>query len=174
MKDIFEDLVIRKGLIGGGNQLQLFKNIRFTMYPARAFSFLLQKLYEDNDLKYIRKLGKKMGRVSSENFKKEIAKMKRLLKKEYQTLPALIELSGFGKIHSFKENKKEIILQIKEHPVITPSKEIYGKKSIACSFYSQIYAEYIKTFRDLNNVQISHNKCLCNGDKLCEWRFKWE
>ena len=170
--DILGDLIMRDVLIGKDNQLKLFQNISYSMYPARALAIGLQKIHMDSDEKYIRRLAGIFGKNSADTVKHEFDRKSRYLKKEYQQLPIIIEISGFGKLHSFKENKDKFIIQVKDHPVIIRSNVLYGKKSIACVFYGQIYAEYLRSFYMLKKPDFMHTKCICRGDKFCEWTLK--
>lgn len=166
---IFNDLIMRGGLVQNKNQLRLFKNIRFSMYPARAFAIALNRMNKDKGQDYIKELGRIMGENSASDFKKEISKLKSLIKKNYQTIPNLIEISGFGKIDFYKEDDDKTIIQIKDHPVIKPAKDLYKENNFICSFYGEIYASYIKVFNNLKSLNINHTKCICKGDELCEW-----
>lgn len=171
--EIFDDLMIRGGFVQNKNQLQLFKNLKFSMYPARAFAILLNRLHNDKGLDYIKKLGKIMGENSAKNLAKELKKFKKLIKKDYQTIPNLIEISGFGKIDSFTNKENEIIIIIKDHPVIKNTKELYQNKSLACEFYAEIYKQYLSIIGGYKNIKIKHLKCISKGDDSCEWHFKY-
>lgn len=172
VNNIFEDLIVRGGLVGNNNQLKLFRKIEFSMYPARAFAITLNDIYEKKGLDYLIKLGKIMGESAAIMFKNEIDKMKSLIKKDYQTIKNIIEISGFGKIEEFIEDKKKIIIRIKDHSVIAPSKKLFSNKSPACSFYGEIYGAYIRIFKNIKKLKIIHTKCGCNNAEFCEWVYE--
>lgn len=167
-KDISSDLIKRGGLIQNRNQLQLFKNIQFSMYPSRAFSILLQKISKEKGENYILNLGKVMGKASGEKMKKEIKKIKQLLKSDYQSIPHMIEVTGFGKISQYIEQKDEIRLEAKNHPVITHAKNLYKNKEVSSKFYGEVYKEYIEIFskEKIKKIVIEKDK------EICRWIFK--
>ncbi len=169
--DLFNDLVMRGGLVQDKNELRLFENIEFSMYPARAFAVALNKLYNDKGIIYIKNLGKIMGDNSAKELKREISKIKSLIKKDYQTITNLIQISGFGVIDYFERKNNKFIIRIIDHPVIIPSKNLFGNKQFACTFYGEIYSSYIKTFNNIQKLNITHTKCMCKNHDYCEWIF---
>lgn len=169
--DIFNKLIAKKGLWVEQNKLNLFKSIDFSMYPANAFAIILQKLSLDKNKKYLGKLGSIMGEKASEEFKEEIKKISSFLSKDYQEINNIILLSGFGEV--FIEEKKGAFKVInKWHPVISKAKELYSDKSNVCEFYGEVYASFVKKYKNLENLKVYHKKCVCNGDEFCEWELK--
>jgi len=168
---LFDDLVVRGGLVENKNQLQLFNRVNFSMYPARAFAVTLNRLFIDKGENYVKDLGKIMGNSSAREFFTNISKMRSLIRKEYQTVPHLIEISGFGKFDDFIEDEKEFVMQIKKHPVISSAKELGMDKGFICDFYGEIYSSYVGVFLSKKGLKIKHTKCVCKGDEFCEWRM---
>ena len=172
VNNIFEYLIVRGGIVGNNNQLRLFRKIDFSMYPARAFAITLHEIKDNKGLDYLKNLGKLMGESAATAFKNAMDKMKSLIKKDYQTINNLIEISGFGKIGEFIEDDKKFIIRIKDHSVIAPSKKLYGNNSPVCSFYGEIFGAYIRVFKNLKKLKITHTKCGCNNNEFCEWVFE--
>src|SRR3989338_1375604 len=168
VNNIFEDLIVRGGIVGNNNQLRLFRKVDFSMYPARAFAVALHDIYEKKGSDYLKKLGKLMGESAAINFKNAIGKMKTLIKKDYQTINNLIEISGFVKIENYAEDNKKVLIRIKDHNVIEPSKKLYGSNPFICLFYGEIFGAYIRIFRNLKKLKIDHSACVCAGKDFCE------
>jgi len=169
--NIFQDLINKGVLTKGSYNLQLFENIHFSMYPARAFAVALNRLYIDKDINYIKKLGRIMGDNSAMEFYNVISKMEGLIKKEYTSIPSLIEMSGFGRVDKFIKKGNKYVLQVKNHPVIVPAIKLYGEKNFVCDFYGEVYAAYIQIFKKVSLLNVNHTKCVSKGDEACEWVF---
>ncbi len=171
--NLFLDLIRRGGLVSGHNQIRLFKKIRFSMYPARAFSITIQTLYDDNGLEYVKQLARINGKTSAIQLRDELFKLKKFIKEDYQIISNLIQISGFGVIDSFEEKGNSFLIKVSDHHVILPSKKLFGKNSKTCDFFGEIYSSYIEVFENLKKpLKVKHTKCICKGDKFCEWVFE--
>lgn len=168
---IFNRLIAKEGLKVKENRLNLFKSIDFSMYPANAFAITLQKLSIDKNKNYLRKLGFIMGNQAAKEMLNKIKKIRYFLDKDYQKLNEIILLSGFGEV-SIDKKKKDFRVICEWHPVISKAKKLYAMKSNVCEFYGAVFASFIKEYNQIKNLKISHPKCVCKGDSVCEWIFQ--
>lgn len=168
---IFDKLIAKEGLNVDDNHLKLFRDIQFSMYPARAFALILQKLSNDKNPKYLIELGSVMGGRAAKEMYDEVKKLKMFLSKDYQKIGGVILLSGFGNVEVDKKGKNYVVT-CKNNPVISQGAKIYKKKSNVCNFYGQVFTEFVKKFEKSKNLNFNHTKCISKGDKYCEWILK--
>jgi len=169
--ELFVELIKKSGVKGDINHLKLFQSFKYSLYPARAFALTLQMILENSDISYIRNLGKIMGRTSINNLLTELTRNKSIIKKDFITVPKLIEISGFGTIDYYDNDGINYVIQLYEHPVITPSYKLFGKDSCAYDFYGMIFGEYIKQIERLKRIKCNISKRFSTQNKTCEWVY---
>lgn len=138
------------------------------MYPAHAFAMTLEKIKNDHGIAYLRKIAKLFGNTAANEFKTSLKKLQMFISKDFKNLPAIIEMSGLGKVEKY--TKKPFILGFKNHAVLKAGFILYGENCAVVDFYGQALSEFIKVFHETKN-KYKLAKYDNSDDTYYEWVF---
>ncbi|MBI4440191.1 hypothetical protein HY638_04435 [Candidatus Woesearchaeota archaeon] len=170
--DIVKDLILRRLLTVQNNRIVLFRKLQYTMYPARAMARTLQHIGNENGEEYLFKLGYEAGADAAEEMIENMHLIQKAFPGKLTAIQLLLEIIGFGKplvkVYDIKHQK--LITQVVNHPVIENGKNLFGEKSMACSFYRGVYSAHVQRELGIKNAHFEEYKCICKGTgDHCLW-----
>ena len=163
---LFSELVSRKILTVEENHLQILNKVDISSYGSRAWAFSLQELGQKGGRKFLYELGYAMGTDAAEEILEVVKQMQAYVTSKLRKLSNLIEITGFGIVDIKFSKDGSIKVIVRKNHIIGFSKELYGKKSLACEFYRGVYSAFINVYKK-TNIKLKKEACICKGDKNC-------
>lgn len=163
------ELILKKLLSTEKNQIKLFNNLSYSMYPARAMSVTLEEVKTRKGSEYLRALGYKTGKAGVDHVRDEMRIYEKMLPDRLKDIKVTLTILGFGIIDDLDLKEKSVAFSIPSHPVIGPAIERYGSEAGAISFYEGLFAAFINEWfqfpTDLSTEVLSPDNVLMRGEK---------
>ncbi len=179
LSSIFKKMLIGRAFSNVKGRILLFGRMSWTLAPSRAFAVHIQHLGELIGEKELYKWGyawcKDAGKemMESMGFKLGAGWVAQ------NAVIALLDFIGWGKVEWLKKDvdtktgHHHIIIKVYDHPVLEHGANLFGKKSMVCTFFRGCYAAHGECELGIKNPYLKENKCICKGSLYCEWETKW-
>lgn len=178
MADYFKKLLIGRAFTAEDGSIVTFGKVFWILFPAKAMAIMLQDIGKKNGEAYLYKLGYDAGKDFGEEVSKALGFNLKAGKTVEQAVLSFTEFTGFGLVKIIKWDAKKdghhlISLEMSKNPVIRHSKALYGKNSIACTFFRGVFAGNTEMESYAKNVKFVEKSCICKGSQNCIWETKW-
>lgn len=175
--------VFRKLLFGNAfetrkGRITLFGRMDWTMVPSRALARNLQMIGEKNGEAFLYRLGYKGAKDAAGELINYMGIKPKGGWATQKVVLSLLEFLGYGKPEFLiakvqKNGRHHLIFHVKDNPVIERAALMYGRKSKVCAWFRGIYAAHGEMELGIRNAKLKENRCICRGDRYCEWETKW-
>jgi hypothetical protein len=178
LANILKRLLIGKAFTIEDGKISLFGRMNWTLLSSKAFAANLQKIGEDLGEDYLFKLGFEAG----DDAAKEMVKSMGLkMKGGWVTLNAIketLDFIGFGLVNFEraelkKDGHHDIIMRVRDNPVVEHSIKMFGNKSLACKWFMGVYSAHLQYDLGAKNARVIEKECIKHGSKYCEMVTKW-
>ena len=178
LTNFLQKMLMSKAFETEKGRIVTFGRIFWILFPARAMAIMLQKIGEKNGKEHLYNLGYAAGK----DFGEEIADVLGFKLKGGRVVESavlsLTEFAGFGTVKivrwNIEKNGRHLItLKIENNPVVERSKTLYGKKSMACTFFRGVFSAHAQLETYAKNVKFVEKTCVCKKGLFCEWESKW-
>lgn len=179
VSDILSKLLLGRAFTTEKGRIVTFGRIMWILYPARAMAKMLQDIGKKNGEEYLYKLGYDGGKDFFDEISKTLGLKVKAGRIVEEVILSLTQFTGFGLVELTKWDIKkdghhEIRIQVHNNPVVEHSKRLYGKKSMACTFFRGVFSAHTEFGTYAKKVKFVEKSCICKqGGRFCEWVTKW-
>jgi len=175
---VLKKLLLGKAFETERGRITLFGRTDWIMIPSGALAVNIQMIGERNGREFLYKLGYEGGKEGAKDLIKYMGLEPKGGWATQNAIISLLEFLGYGKPQFMrakisKDGHHDVVVHVRDNPVVEHAAQMFGSRSMVCSWFMGIYAAHGEMELGLRNARVKENACICRGATCCEWATKW-